>query len=191
MESVQLNFQLTEKEYIAATRFYVLHSSQLLLGLITFYVLFSAGLVILTVVLGFALPTWALAALIGLLGISMWHRYVIDLPRRYFRGDPKFREEYHLTFSDGGIEFQTQSVNAMIAWNMFTRVLENDKFYLTVYGRDLHSVSVIPKRAFVNSKQEANFRELLRRHIDSSLKLSDGEREKSEYLPPSSPPDWR
>jgi hypothetical protein len=191
MEMVQLNFQLTEKEYIAATRFYVLHSTELLLRLITFYVFFSAGLVILTIVLDFALPIWAVAAFLGLLGVSMWHGYLIDLPRRYFRGDPKFRDEYHLTFSDSGIEFKTQNVNASIAWGMFTRVLENDTFYLTVYGRDINSVSVIPKRAFVNSKQEAAFRELLRRHIDRTLKLSDGEREKTEYLPPNSPPDWR
>jgi len=70
-------------------------------------------------------------------------------------------------------------------------VIENDKFYLTVYGRGLHMVSIIPKRAFVSGKQEAAFREMLRRHLDSSLKLGDSEREKTEYLPLSSPPDWR
>jgi len=60
-----------------------------------------------------------------------------------------------------------------------------------VYGRALQMVSISQKRAFTRWKQEAAFREMLRRHIDSSLKLSDSEREKTEYLPPSSPPDWR
>lgn len=191
METVQLNFQLTEKEYIAAIRLYVLHSTEIWLRLIIFYVLVSAGMFLLTILLGFALPIWALIALLGLVGVSLAQGFLIDRPRRYFRGDPKFRDEYHLTFTDSNIEFKTENVRASIAWSMYTRVIENDKFYLTVYGRDLHSVSIIPKRAFVNSKQEASFREMLRRHIDSSLKLSDTEREKTEYLPPSSPPDWR
>jgi len=188
---VQLNFQLTEKEYLAAIRLYVLQSTEMLLRLITLFVLLSAGLFLLTLLLGFALPFWALAAMIVLVCVSLGQGYLIDRPRRFFRGDPKFRDEYNLTFRDSGIEFRTQSINASIAWSMYTRVIENDKFFLTVYGRDIHSVSIIPKRAFVSSKQEATFREMLRRHIDSSLKLNDSEREVSEYLPPSSPPDWR
>ena len=191
METVQLNFQLTEKEYIAAIRLYVWHSNELLLRLITFYVLVSAGLFVLTALLDFALPIWALIALLGLVGVALAQGYLVDLPRRYFRGDLKFHEEYNLTFTDSGIEFRTPSINASITWSLYTRVIENDKFYLTVYGRDIHSVSIIPKRAFVNAQQEAAFRDMLRRHIDSSLKFSDSERDKTGYLPPSSPPDWR
>ena len=191
METVQLNFQLTEKEYLAAIRLYVLHSTELLLRLIIFYVLLSAGLFLLTALLDFALPIWAFIAMVGLLGVSMVNGYLIGGPRRYYRGDPKFRDEYNLTFRDSGVEFRTQNINASIAWSMYTHVIENDKFYLTVYGRDIHSVSIIPKRAFVSSNQEAAFREMLRRHVDSSLKLSDSEGETTTYLPPTSPPDWR
>lgn len=191
METVHLDFQLTEKEYLAAIRLYVFHSTEIWIRLLIFYVLLSTGLVLLTILLGFALPIWVYVALFGLVGVSLWQGYLSDRPRRYFRGDPKFRDEYHLTFTDSGIEFQTQNVNASIAWSLYTGVIENDEFYLTVYGRDLHSVSIIPKRAFVNSQQENTFREMLRRHIDSSVKLSNSEREKTEYLPPSSPPDWR
>ena len=191
METVQLDFQLTEKEYIAAIRLYVLHTTELWLRLVILYVLFSAGLVLLMMLTGFGVPVWALVAMLGLVGVSLGQGYLYDHPRRIFRGDPKFREEYHLKFGDSGIEFKTQTINASLAWSMFTRVIENDKFYLTVYGRAINAVSVIPKRAFVSSAQEAAFREMLRRHIDSSLKVGDSEREKTEYLPPSSPPDWR
>ena len=190
METVQLNFQLTEKEYLAGLRLYTWHTSELLLRMITIYVVLSAGLIVLSVLMSFPLPLWALAVLVGLLGVSMAHGYLVDYPRRLFRGDPKFRDEYNLTFSESGIEFRTKSVNASIAWSMYTRVIENDKFYLTVYGRDLHSVSILPKRAFVSSKQEAAFRDMLRRHVDGSLKLTETEREPT-YLPPATPPDWR
>ena len=53
METVQLNFQLTEKEYIAAIRLYALHSTEILLRLIILWILVSAGLFLLTCVLGF------------------------------------------------------------------------------------------------------------------------------------------
>ena len=153
--------------------------------------LLSAGLVLLTVLMGFVLPVWVIVALLGLLGVSLFHGVLIDRPRRYFRGDPKFRDEYNLTFSDSGIEFRTANINASMAWGMYTRVIETDAFYLTVYGRDIHSVSILPKRAFVDSEQETAFRQLLRRHVDPSLKLGPTEREGTEYLPPKSPPDWR
>jgi hypothetical protein len=191
MEKVHLNFRYTEKEYLSAIRLYVWNTSELLLGWIVLYALLSAGLVLLTALMGFVIPVWALAAMIGLLGVSLFHGVLIDRPRRYFRGDPKFRDEYNLTFSDSGIEFRTANINASMAWSMYTRVIETDAFYLTVYGRDIHSVSVLPKRAFVDSKQETIFRQLLRRHVDQSLKLGPTEREGSEYLPPKTPPDWR
>ena len=191
MEKVHLNFRYTEKEYLSAIRLYIWNTSELLMGWIVWYVLLSAGLVLLTVVMGFVIPVWALAAMIGLLGVSLFHGVFINRPRRYFRGDPKFRDEYNLTFSDSGIEFRTANINASMAWGMYSRVIETDAFYLTVYGRDIHSVSVLPKRAFVDGKQETLFRELLRRHVDPSLKLGPMERESSEYLPPKSPPDWR
>jgi len=125
-------------------------------------------------------------------GAGLFHRTVIDLPRRYFRGDPKFRDEYHLTFSDAGIEFQTLNMSSMIAWSFYTGVIENDKFYLMKYGNNIHSVSMIPKRAFADSRQESTFRQMLRRNLDPKLKLSAAERENQEYVPKNlQPPDWR
>ena len=40
--------------------------------------------------------------------------------------------------------------------------------------------------------QETLFRRMLRRNLDANLKLSESERERSEYVPKSlQPPDWR
>jgi hypothetical protein len=191
METVQLNFRYTEKEYLAAIRQYIWHSSELLLGFITLYVLLSAGIVVIVVLLDFVIPVWALVAFLVLLAVSIFHGVLIDRPRRYFRGDPKFSGEYGLTYSDNGIEFKSAEINATVAWSVYTRVIETNDFYLMVYGRDIHSVSILPKRAFANSKQETAFRQLLRRHVDHSLKLGPTEREETGYLPSSIPPDWR
>ena len=190
-EAVQLTFRCTEKEYLAATRLYFWHSKEVLARFAIVYVLVSSGLVFLSILLDFLFPVWALVSLIVLMGIAWFHAGFVDFPRRYFRSDPRFRDEQNVTFTDAGIEYKTQEIRSSIAWSFYTGVIENDSFYLMLSGKDLHSVSILPKRAFRDSKQETTFRELLRRHVDHTLKLSAGEREK-EYVPPSlEPPDWR
>ena len=190
-DKVELHFSHTEKEYMAAVRFYLLHSPELMARISVIFVLISICLLMLDVVLDFLLPLWALFALIFLLGVATFHAYLIDLPRRYFRSDPKFREQYELIFTDAGIEFKTNNIKSTIAWSLYSRVIENESFYILVYGKNLPSLSILPKRAFRNSEQETAFRTMLRRHIDPNFELSDGERE-HDYVPSSlQPPDWR
>lgn len=192
-ESVHISFRHTEQEYLAATRFNFFHSRGLLTGYIVAVVFVAVGLVsLLPPILGYALPLPLSIFIIALVGVAWFHSIVIDIPRRYFRGDPKFRDEYRLTFSDAGVQFQTVNMSSMIAWNFYTGVIENDRFYLMKYGNNLNAVSILPKRVFADSRQETTFRQLLRRHLDHTLKLSEGEREKQEYVPKSlQPPDWR
>jgi hypothetical protein len=191
-DQVQLNFRHTEKEYLAAIRLYFWHSKDLMARLIVSYVLLSAALLLLPLVMGFSLPVWVNLALMSLAALAWFRGYLVDLPRNYFRGDPKFRDEYHLTFSDAGVEFQTQNMSSMIAWSFYTDLIENDSFYILIYGKNINTVSILPKRVFQNRKQETIFRQLLRRNLDHTLKLSEGERETPVYVPKSlEPPDWR
>lgn len=188
-DKVELRYSLTEKEYLSAVRYYFLRSTQMLPRIILFYVLICAGFLMLNVVLDSVLPLWFVVALLSLIGVALFHAYLVDLPRRYFRSDPKFRWEYHLTFTDAGIKFKTADIDSSIAWSLYTGVVENDSFYFLVYGKDLPSLSILPKRAFRDSKEEAAFRQMLRRHVDQTFRLGDGE---GEYVPMSSqPPDWR
>lgn len=188
-QSVQLSFRHTEQEYLAAVRYYVWHSKELLLRMSIVYVLVSTGMVLLLQLFGSPFPLWVVIAFIVLAGVALFQGYLVDLPRRYFRGDPKFRDEYNLTFTDAGIEFRTTHLNASLAWSLYTDVIENDKFYILVYGKGIHSLSILPKRAFTGG-QETTFRQMLRRHVDHNLQLSAAERERHEYFPPAQPPDW-
>lgn len=188
-QSVQLSFRHTEQEYLAAVRYYVWHSKELLLRMIIVYVLVSTGMVLLLQLFGSPFPLWVVIAFIVLAGVALFQGYLVDLPRRYFRGDPKFRDEYNLTFTDAGIEFRTTHLNASLAWSLYTDVIENAKFYILVYGKGIHSLSILPKRAFTGG-QETTFRQMLRRHVDHNLQLSAAERERHEYFPPAQPPDW-
>ena len=191
-ESVHLRFTHTEKEYLDAVRFYFWHSKELLARLIVSFVLLAFGMVLLLMLIGVPFPLWATAAFIFLAGLGWFHGYVIDVPRRRFRGDPKYRDEYDLVFSDAGMEFKTAHVSASLRWSLYTRVIENDSFYILIYGRDIHSLSIVPKRAFREHEQEKTFRKLLRRNLDPNLKLTPGEHETQQYVPASlEPPDWR
>lgn len=191
-DSVQLSFRHDEKEFLAATRMYFWHSRELLVRFIVVDVLFALLFLMLNVFVGFALPLWALAILIVIAWVAWFHGVVIDLPRARFRGDPKFRDEFNLTFRDANIEFRTENINATYAWNFYSGVIEDDNFYLLMYGKNIHSFSVLPKRAFRDTNQETLFRQMLRRNLDPKLKLSKGEQEHPEYVPKSlEPPDWR
>jgi len=188
-EAVQLSFQYAEEEYLAAIRFYFWHSKVLLGRAIVVYALFSVVMVLLPLSMGFHLPVWANLALIAITGVALFHGYVGDRPRTYFQGNPKFRDEYHLTLTDAGIEFHTQNMSSMTAWNFYSGVVESDSFYILIYGNNIHSLSIVPRRAFQSSNQETIFRQILRRNVDPTLKLSTGER---DHVPQRlAPPDWR
>ena len=191
-ETVTLTFRHTEEDYLAAVRLYFWHSKTLLVRLSISGVLMSIALLLLTMLVDFALPLWFLVILMFLVGMALFHGYLIDLPRRVFRGDPKFRDEYNLICSDAGVTVKTENIASSIKWNFYTSVIENDRFYLLVYGKNLPSFSILPKRAFRNNEDELIFRDLLRRHLDPKLKLSAGDGETKDYVPPSlEPPDWR
>ena len=187
-----MTFTHTEPEYLAAIRFYVVRSRELMARFIICSVLIAVALLMLSLLVDAGLPIWSLLILVVLGGFGMFHGFTIDVPRRYFRGNPKFRDEYHLTFSNDGIQFKTQNMSSSMAWDFYTGVIENNSFYLLIYGNNIHQLSLVPKRAFRSAQQETAFRALLRRHLDKNLALSDGEREPSEYVPARlEPPDWR
>ncbi len=171
MESIQLSFKYTEAEYLAAARLFLWRSRETLIRLVVTFALLSLGLILVLSFISLDLPLWSTISLSLLVAIAFCHGFFFDLPRRYFRGDPKFRDEYTLTFSDEGIGFKTRNIDASVAWGLYTGVIENKNFYLLIYGKDIASLSVIPKRTFRDSRQEATFVEMLRRHIDCRLPL--------------------
>ena len=120
----------------------------LALIIVGIYLLLSGGDVALTVSL---IGTGSF--LFGLLFTS-----VGILPHRRFRADPRFKSEYLLRFSEDGIEFHTDDIDAKIKWGIYKKTLETKRFYLLSDGAS--TLTVIPKRAFTNA-QESVFRKML------------------------------
>jgi hypothetical protein len=81
----------------------------------------------------------------------------------FFKRNPKFQQTYHLSFSEEGIHFKTESIDSVIDWNHYDRTLESDQVFLMVYGPWMYSL--IPKRAFKDITEIDAFRELMSRKI--------------------------
>lgn len=193
-QEIRLEFSYTEAEYLSAARLITFRDSDTLFRLILFAVFIMGAASILTGMLT-DFPWWA--ALIGsaMFLAVMYYNALVQSMRNYFRGDPKFRDQYRFTFSDEGIAVKTPHLDSKLSWSLYTRVLEGSDLYLLVYGKDIRMMTVIPKRAFHDGLQENSFRQLLSRHITthtSARKLKATEEPADEYKPTSlDPPDWR
>ena len=100
------------------------------------------------------------------LAIVEWFNLLSVRPlqiRFFFNHNPKFRETYHLTFSESGIDFKTKSIESKVAWTHYTHVLEDDLVILLIYGTRMYTV--IPRRAFCDDTQHARFMSLVRSHM--------------------------
>jgi len=83
--------------------------------------------------------------------------------RRWFKHNPKFSETYHLALDRSGIHFRTKSIDSRVTWDHYTKVLEDDRLWLLVYGTRMYSV--IPKRALKGDDEVARFRSLVAQNI--------------------------
>ena len=193
MQPIQFRFAYTEEEYLRAARLLTLGQKSVMARLIAFLTLLTGGLVLLLIVANIQFPLWW-ALLAGLaFSAALGYLILFDAPRKYFRGDPKLRDEYLLTFSDEGVQLNTTQIDSKLAWSLYKRVLENKSLYVIVYG-DARMMTVVPKRLFRSANEELQFRELLHRHVDQSLPLLGANLNATvpEYVPTKlEPPDWR
>ena len=81
------------------------------------------------------------------------------IPALIFRREPKYRDEYSLTFSAAGIHFTTVHVDSRIEWKMYTNALVTAHSYILYYGGS--TLTVIPKRVFESTEQQEAFDELV------------------------------
>ena len=100
------------------------------------------------------------------LAILEWFNLLSVRPlviRRWFKHNPKFSETYHLALDRSGIHFRTKSIDSRLTWDHYTKVLEDDRLWLLVYGSRMYSV--IPKRALKSDDEVARFRSLVAQNI--------------------------
>lgn len=195
MQSIQLRFSYTEAEYLNASRLVLMRETTMLVRLAAFFLLILFGGILLTkVVEEFTFPLWTVVLIVLAFEAVFVHKILVDMPRRFFRGDPKMRDEFLLTFSPEGVWVRTPQIDSKLAWSLYTGVFENSSMYVIRYGTGARMMTAVPKRVFQSARQEVEFRNLLRQHVDPKLPLTNAsiEGRVPEYVPSGSePPDWR
>jgi hypothetical protein len=123
-------------------------------------------LVILLIAVGAYLwPSLTGKAAIGLSGLFTLFIFAafFIMPPLAFRREPKFRDDYTLTFSPQGIRFQTVHIDSHLGWDIYSRALIDSNSYVLYYGS--RSFTVIPKRVFESAEQQGAFEGLLAQHV--------------------------
>jgi YcxB-like protein len=163
---VHLSFRYSEIDYVRAMRAHYASRLRLKIDVI---VVVAAGL--LGVYLWQAPDSrgWG----IGLVCLSAVFALILAaafgvIPRLVFRGDPKFRDQYSLTFAPEGIHFRTDHIDSQLEWSIYSRALIDSRSFLLYYG--VRAFTVIPKNVFETAEQLAAFEKLVSEKIPTVSK---------------------
>jgi hypothetical protein len=160
-EVVELRFSYSEKEYVSAYRKYFLAKKRA-----AFFIIIAAGLILAGIyflLFGGDVPLTVSMIATGAFLLGLLVTSSILLPRQRFRADPRFKGEYFLRFSEEGIEFHTDDIDAKVSWRIYKEAVESREFFLLSDGGS--TLTVIPKRAFASADQES----LLRKMLDTKV----------------------
>jgi hypothetical protein len=165
---INLLFRYDEIDYVRAVRAHYSHHLQVRLDIILAIVLAAGGIYLLQTsrhTLGFACLGGAI-----LLGLLMFAAFFV-IPPLNFRREPKFREDYSLTFSQDGIHFQTEHIDSELQWSLYSKALIDRNSYLLYYGT--RQFTIIPKKAFHGIDEQFRFEQMLAQHIPKIIRRSE------------------
>jgi hypothetical protein len=90
------------------------------------------------------------------------------IPSVLFRRDPKYRDDYSLTFSPDGIHFRTAHIDSQLQWSIYSRALVDAHSFILSWGSSYFTV--IPKRVFQSGEQQKAFENLLAQHVSTIVR---------------------
>lgn len=155
-----MTFTFTRGEYIRAMRNLYVATLSIKRDVIISVLMISAGLYLVYHDAGWF--GWLLIALSVIL-LCLIAFAVFVLPVLIYRGQPKLKDEYRLSFSDECIQFRTVSIDSTLQWSMYQKWRYDDEFYILHHGQ--HDVSVLPRRALRSRADDDQLRAMLERHI--------------------------
>jgi hypothetical protein len=159
--SINVSFRYAESDYVRALRAHYASHLRLRLDLVVIVVLLGIG--------GYFWQTpslhWHGLACIVIAGafVLLLVAAFMVIPSLAFRREPKFRDDYSLTFSPEGIHFRTAHIDSRLQWSMYSRALVDAHSYVLYYGT--RQFTVIPKRVFQSVEQQQAFDQLLTQHV--------------------------
>ncbi len=160
METVNLSFRYAEQDYVRAMRAH--YASRLRLP---FDIAVIVGVAIVGAyewrsgAHGFGIT---LLCVSGILALMLVAAFAV-IPTIAFRSQPKFRDDYSLSFSPQGIHFQTAHIDSDLKWGMYTSALVDTYSFILYYGSQ--QFTVVPKRVFQDVSQRQTFEQLLVQNV--------------------------
>ena len=139
---IELSFRYTQRDYVLALRSHYASHLRLWLDLSVIVVLAALG----AYLWRFPNSHWVgFACIVIALGFALMLIAAFTIvPPLVFRSQPKFRDDYSLTFSAEGIHFRTQHIDSRLQWNIYSHASIDPHSYLLYYGS--RQFTVIPKR---------------------------------------------
>ena len=164
--TINLSFRYLESDYVRALRAH--YSSRLHLRVDVVVTLVAAGVGI--YLWRFPDLHWLSVAcvVVAVVFALMLIAAFTVIPPLVFRWEPKFRDEYSLTFSGEGIHFRTAHIDSRLQWNLYSRALVDAHSYVLYYGT--RQFTVIPKRVLQSSEQQQAFEQLLTQHVSQIVR---------------------
>jgi hypothetical protein len=160
METVSLSFRYDEHDYVRAMRAH--YASRLRLPLDIAVVVVVAVIGVYELRSGSQRFGIALLTLSGIFALMLVSAFAV-IPRIAFRSQPKFRDDYSLTFTPQGIHFRTTHIESDLQWSMYTRALVDAHSFILYYGSQ--QFTVVPKRVFQDVAQRQTFERLLTQNV--------------------------
>jgi hypothetical protein len=159
--TINLSFRYLESDYVRALRAHYAARLRLPLDIVVTAALIGVGAYL------WRSPDlhWVgvccvlLAAVFALILIAAF----TVIPPLAFRREPKFRDDYSLSFSPEGIHFRTAHVDSQLQWGMYSRALVDAHSYVLYYGS--RQFTLIPKRVFRNTEEQRAFEQLLAEQV--------------------------
>jgi len=159
--SINLSFRYAESDYVRALRAHYASHLRLRLDIIVTAILLGVGFYL------FCSPSlrWlGIACIVIALVFTLLLVAVFTvIPPLAFRREPKFRDDYSLTFSPDGIHFRTAHIDSQLQWSMYSRALIDAHSYVLYHGS--RQFTVIPKRVFQSTDQRQAFEQLLAQRV--------------------------
>jgi hypothetical protein len=165
LEPIKINYKNNEKEYgrvmckyyskSISTKFDILISILLILSGISSWSYYGYS------------SLWLVMLLAGLVFLILMILANFIMPAVQFKMQSKFKDEYFLEFNEEDINFKTEQLNSKLGWAYYNEVRESAEVFYLFYGKSMFTF--IPKRAFLNIEQESQFRELIKRKINSPI----------------------
>jgi hypothetical protein len=164
--TINLSFRYAERDYVRALRSHYASHLRLRLDIAVTVFLAGSGVYLWHLPRGhwLGIACVVIAITFGLMLVAAF----TVIPTLAFRREPKFRDDYSLTFSPEGIHFRTAYIDSQLQWSIYSRALIDAHSYILYYNS--RQFTVLPKRVFQNVEQQQAFEQLLTHHVSPIIR---------------------